>query len=399
MSNTKHKTPEIIFDNVANLGGYWRIYGLNLLIMKSDIRLTTFGVSLNPVNRSSSSEQEGPQQYIKIVNSTIGILKTTSGITISITNCFINGSNTTFIEIENSTLNITGSIFRYVTNNYKLPALVFAWDNSKVNIQDTFIQPKYKRGIIINRTELHMKNVSFRGNQLDRLDYDGAVLFTYNSSVVTINNCSFAEFYISADTFKVWPNWIFVTLNGKLFSNRCYSRNISLQPYPVRLNLEFAKPETFQICTLYRQQTDDAFAYFEDTKITIVDCTFDNIGANTLVYVTEYSNLKIYNSNFGDFDVAILGIHSQIKVVKHNGNYEYGFLIAAEDSNVSMKDYNIYGRGGSLSFVNCNVTMKNITSTGKKNVEYGSAMWASGSKLHIENSTFRDNICTLLSSG
>ena len=164
MNNSKSKIPEIIFNNVANLTGYWRIFGLNVLIMKSDMRLTTLGISLNPVNRSLNSAEEGPHQYVKIFNSSIGTLKTTAGISILVTNCFTIGSTSTYIELENSTLNISNSVFHDVVNNRaKYPSLVFAWGNSKVTIQDTIIQPFEVLAVIINHSELHMKNVSFEG--------------------------------------------------------------------------------------------------------------------------------------------------------------------------------------------------------------------------------------------
>ena len=162
MKNSESKIPEIIFNNVANLTGYWRIFGLDLLIMKSDMRLTTLGISLNPINSSLNSEK-GPQQYIKIFNSTIGVLRTTTGISISITNCFINGSNNTYVEVESSILNISNFVFHDVGNiKMKYPALIFAWGNSKVTIQDTIIKSLKMLGAIINHSELHMKNVSFK---------------------------------------------------------------------------------------------------------------------------------------------------------------------------------------------------------------------------------------------
>ena len=230
MNNSESKIPEIIFNNVANPTGYWRIFGLNVLIMKSDIRLTTLGISLNPVNNSLNSEQEGPQQYIKIFNSSIGILKTTAEISISITDCFTISSNSTYIELENSTLNISNSVFHNVANNRaKCPSLVFAWGNSKVTKQDTMIQPFKVLVVIINHSELHMKNVSFKGHLTTKdgrwkLISDNTVLISYNLSVINIDNCSFTDFSLEHHTIFNRTKWTFATLNGNSFSNRCHTK-------------------------------------------------------------------------------------------------------------------------------------------------------------------------------
>ena len=386
MKNSESKIPEIIFNNVANLTGYWRFFGLNMLIMKSDMRLTMLGISLNPVNRSLNSEHEGPQQYIKIFNSSIGILKTTSRISIFITNCFTIGSNTTYKELENSTLNISNSVFHNVSNNHKkYPGLIFIWGNSKVTIQDTIIKPFKVLAVIINHSEVHLKNVTFRrrGNLLEWFLKDEAVISSYNSSVIRIDTCYFADFNVRSIEHGR-RNWTFATLNGNLFSNKCDTKKIS-----VRSHLD-----TFTACTF--KGTENVPSYFEDTVIEIYNSTFIiSDFARASFWVSKHSKLIAYNVRFrGLKNIGILGTESQIKAVKYQGGFESPeVIIAVQDSNVSIQDYNIWITG-LLSFVNSYAVIENSIITGTRSNYYGGAIFASGSMLHIDNSTFSNNLAS-----
>ena len=357
------------------------------------MRLTTLGISLKSVNRSLNSEQERPQQYIKIINSTIGILKTTAGISISITSCFTIGSDTTYIELENSTLNISNSVFHDVANNCtKYPGLVFAWGNSKVTVQDTIIQPLEVLAVIINHSELRMKNVSFKVSCKDRwgaLFSDKTVIVCYNSSVVNIDTCSFTDYNLATCFIRDFNpdslehrrrNWTFPTLNGNTFSNKCHTKKIGVDP--------FSEPSSFTGCT-FGGGTGDIFSYFEDSVVAICNTNFyGNNNAQYSVWIAKHS--KLFAQNLYWFvGVGILGTDSQIKTVGYHDldNYSVTDLIKAQDSNVYIKGYNI---SRSISFVNSYATIENSVFTGIR-MNYGSAIYAYGSMLHIENSTFSAN--------
>ena len=305
MKESESKIPEIIFNNVANLTGYWRIFGLNMLIMKSDTRLTTLGISLNAVNRSLNSEQERPQQYIKIINSTIGILKTTAGILISITSCFTIGSDTTYIELENSTLNISNSVFYNVSNDRtKYPGLVFAWRNSKVTIQDTIIKPFKVLGVIINHSQLHMENVSFKGRSTDLWPstWDETVIVCYNSSVINIDTCSFTDFNFDSIEHRR-NNWTFATLNGNTFSNKCQTKKICIDP--------FSEPNSFTGRTF--GGAGGIFSYFEDSMVATCNTNFHgNLNTQFSVWIAKHSKLFAQNLSC-DGLFGILGTDSHIK--------------------------------------------------------------------------------------
>ena len=382
MNNSESKIPEIIFNNVANLTGYWRIFWLNILIMKSDMRLTTLGISLNPVNSSLNSKQEGPQQYIKAFNSSIGILKTTAGISILITKCFTIGSNSTYIELEHSTLNISNSVFYDVVNDLRnYTALVFAWGNSKVTIQDTIIKFLLMLGVVINHSELQMKNVSFKRCTYNGAINDKTIIVSSNSSVVSMDTCSFGDFTCFSNEHRR-RNWTFATLNGNLFSNKCQRK---------RLNYIYSK--TLVGCTL--RGAANVALYFEDTVAAMYSTRFDCFyGLWVLVWVSKHS--KLYTHDFRFFkttEIAILAIDSQVKTVKcHSGYGEHipDTLIVAQDSNVSINDYNLFG-GGTISFVNSYATIENSIFAKITNL-YGGAIFANGSTLRIENSTFKRNV-------
>ena len=385
MKNSESKIPEIIFNYVANLTGYWRIFGLNVLIMKSDMRLTTLLISLNPASRAIHSEQEGPLQNINIFNSTIDILKTTAGISISITSCFTIGSDTTYIELENGTLNISNSVFHNVANNRsKYSALVFAWGNSKVTAQDTIIKPWGVLAVIINHSELHMKNVSFKGTWPRwPLVYDKTVLVSYNSSVINMETCSFTDFVFYPYEFGRM-NWTFVTLSGNSFSNKCDMKETNC----------CSVLYTYTACTL--DGATGVVSYFEDTRVAMYNSTFyGKTNMDISVWVAKHSKLFAHNLIFSAINkMGILGTDSQIEAVKYHDIYGPLVIIAAQDSNVSIKDYNTSGDSGSISFVNSHASVVKSIFTGKGTAGYGAALCANDSVIWIQNSTFSGNVAT-----
>ena len=349
------------------------------------MRLTTLGISLNPINSSLNSE--GPQQYVKIFNSSIGILKTTVGISILIANCFTIYSNTTYIELENSTLNMSNSVFHDVANNRtKYPALAFAWGNSKVTVQDTIIQPFEVLAVIINHSELRMKNVSFKGCSEWPVN-DKTVIVSYNSSVIDMDTCSFTN--VTPDSVKRHlRNWTFATLNGNSFSNKCHRKSV----YPVYENYVYFN-DTFIACTLTGAAAG-VVSYFEDSMVAIYNTSFHG-NRNTQVSVWVAKHSKLFAQNLScDGLFGILGTESQIEVSKYHGwdKRRGAIILAAQHSNVSVKDYQITRsvQSGLISFVNSYGTIENSVFT---NIErlYGSAIFARGSTLFIENSTFSGN--------
>ena len=379
MNNSESKIPEIIFNNVANLTGYWRIFGLNVLIMKSDMRLTTLGISLNPVNRSLNSAEEGPHQYVKIFNSSIGTLKTTAGISILVKNCFTIGLTSTYIELENSTLNISNFVFHNVVNNRaKYPSLVFAWGNSKVTIQDTIIQPFEVLAVIINHSELHMKNVSFKGHLTTKdgrckLISDNTVLISYNLSVINIDNCSFTDFCLEHHTIFNRSKWTFATLNGNSFSNRFHTKEAYFRITSMG--------KIVTACTF--NGAGAAITYFENTVVLMCNTSFNhNVGTRFSVWVAKHSKLFTHNLRFSYHDqIGIFGTDSQIETDTYSVFDNYYAIIAVQDSNVKIKDYNT---SSPISLINSFATIENtMTINGPSG-----AIFAQGSTIHIENSTF-----------
>ena len=138
-------------------------------------------------------------------------------------------------------------------------------------------------------------------------------------------------------------------------------------------------PATFIGCTL--GGAAGVVSYFEDTVVAMYNTSFDGgTNANTVVsvWVAKHSKLFVDNLRFlGYGEIGILSTDSQIKTVKYQGSDKdiRQVIIAAQDSNVSIESYNIFGTysQGLISFVNSYATIENSVFTGI-GMDYGSVI-------------------------
>ena len=158
LSKANHNvTVEI--SNVTQLESKWEIKGMNLITNNSFLSKTGFYLS---------NHKSGISNIVTVTRSTFGLLQAERGFKIQVSNCIFKGDSwksSTLINVVNSTINITNSIFQ----DFKVyfSSAVLNASSSRIHLENCqFLTNIGKHGVIQvgKQTDITIYNTMFENN-------------------------------------------------------------------------------------------------------------------------------------------------------------------------------------------------------------------------------------------